>query len=330
MRYATRTQPSDPLFTYWTVADAMGYYKEECLSAEVIRLDSGEQAVQAGQAELTVSGPDVMINLLKGSGDSLDLVAIYAQVPKPHYAIAVAPDSPIKTLQDLKGKSIATLSEAFSGTLALKAQLAAVGVDADKDVNIVVLPAGPAAINALKTGQVQALNYYDSAIVLFEQLTGSPLRLVPLVPEIAQVSGPVWVAQRERVKNQRDVFLRYIRAYNKAWVFLNKNLKAAATIEVNRYPELIQQGETKDKAIERLMPVIASRNNNTQIRTEDWAQPKVLGWMYKNSWQEWLKILPGVPPTLDVTKAYDNSLVEESWKFDQAPVIKQAETYTAP
>lgn len=327
--YATRTQPSDPLFAYWTVADKMGYFAEECIKNQIIHLDAGEQAVQAGKAQLTVSGPDVLLRRLGGENGKPSLISFFNQVPQSHLRMAVLNDSPISSMKDLRGKTIATLSESFTGTLALKAQLKLVGIDPDKEVKIVVIPAGAGAANALKKGDVDMLNYVDSQVVQFEQLLGETLKIVPPLPEMTDMSGPVWVANSSSFEENKNLFTGYIRAYLKGYVFLNANLRAATAIEVDAFPELIQSGQTRDSAIDSLEKVIAARNKSAQLPPESaaWATPRLVGWTFEHSWQTVLKEFPDMPKISDVSVAYTNELIKPASAFDTQAIVKQAKEY---
>ncbi|MGW3810280.1 ABC transporter substrate-binding protein [Micromonospora sp. NPDC005113] len=327
--YATRTQPSDPLFAYWSVADKLGYFAEECIKSQIIHLDAGEQAVEAGQAELTVSGPDVLLRRLGQDNGKPSLIAIFNQVPRSHLRMATLPSSPINSLRDLRGKTVATLSNSFTGTQALKAQLKLVGIDPDRDVKIVNIPAGAGAVNALRKGDVDMLNYVDSQVVQFEQLLGQPLKIVPLLPEMADTSGPVWVARAADFAKNKELFTAYIRAYLKGYLFLNTNLRAATAIQIDAFPELVQSGQSRDQAIDALEKVIAARNESAQVPSETatWATPRLVGWNYKHSWQTFLDLYPDMPELADFEAAYNNELIEPASKFDHDAIVKQAQEY---
>ncbi|GEM_PF-6331801 len=330
MTYATRTQPSDPLLAYWTVADKMGYFAQECIKSQVIHLDAGEQAVEAGQVALTVSGADVMLRRLATENGKPSLIAFFAQVPRTHLRMATLADSPINSLQDMRGKTIATLSNAFSGTLALKSQLKLLGIDPEKDVKIVVIPAGPAAINALVKGDVDVLNYVDSQVVQFEQLLGKKLKIIPPLPAVADSLGPVWVTRAADFQKNKKVLTGYIRAYLKAYLFLNTNIRAATAIEIKAYPDLVQAGhQSEEEAINALSQVIASRNQSSQLPpiSEKWATPRIVGWSYVHSWQSMLSLFPDIPASTDVSAAFTNELIKAASVFDRAPVIKAAKNY---
>lgn len=328
--YATRTQPSDPLFAYWTVADKMGYFKQECIISKIIHLDAGEQAVEAGRVELTVSGADVMLGRLAAENGKPSLIAFFSQVPQTHLRIATLAGSPINTLQDMRGKTIATLSNAFSGTSALKAELKLVGIDPEKDVKIVIIPAGPAAVNALVKGDVDVLNYVDSQVVQFEQLLGKKLKIIPPLPAVGDSLGPVWVARAADFQKNKKVFTGYIRAYLKGYLFLNTNLRAAAAIEVKKFPGLIQAGhQSEEEAINAFAQVIGARNQSAQLppTSAKWATPRLVGWNYLHSWQSMLSLFPDLPSNTDVSKAYTNELIKSASVFDRAAVIKAAKAY---
>ncbi len=78
------------------------------------------------------------------------------------YGPAVAADSPIKTLEDLKGKSIGVQSMSSGGVPVARAIAARLGLDPNTGVNIVVVGEGAQAAALVRSHQVDALSLYDT------------------------------------------------------------------------------------------------------------------------------------------------------------------------
>jgi NitT/TauT family transport system substrate-binding protein len=326
MRYLTRVDASDPLFVYWNVADELGYFAQEGIRQEVLHADGGIPAVVAGQAELTVSGADVLLDMLAKDG-KLDIISIMNQTPYNHYIVAVPPDSPIKDIKDLKGKKIAIPSQGHSVNIALRSMLDYVGINPAKDVSITVIPPGSALVDAFNSKKVDAFAYHDTAIAMAENM-GVEFRVLEQLGPVKKVPGPIMVATKKALSENRDNYIGYIRALLKAWLFVDNNLGAAAQIQIKKFPDLVKAGQSKEDAQKDIMRVIKVRHDREQI--PDWAEPKMYGWHWKEGWDAWTELLPSIEnkKDFDVTQAYTNDLIEPAWKgIDKEAVIKQAKEY---
>src|SRR5262245_31831894 len=91
------------------------------------------------------------------------------------YGIAVPADSPIKTINDLKGKKIGVTSMASAGVIVARALAKEAGMDPDKDVNIVVAGESAQTAALLNSKQVDALSQFDTQYALTEN-AGAKLR----------------------------------------------------------------------------------------------------------------------------------------------------------
>ena len=76
------------------------------------------------------------------------------------YGLAVPADSPIQKAADLKGKNIGMTSLASAGVVVARAQVAAAGLDPDRDVNIVVAGEGAQPAALIRNRQIDALSQF--------------------------------------------------------------------------------------------------------------------------------------------------------------------------
>ena len=80
----------------------------------------------------------------------------------------MAADGPIRDVHDLKGKTIGVFSLATGGIAFLKSYLKQNGMDPDHDVSLVPVGLGAPAVDAMRTGKVQALLFWAAAMAGFE------------------------------------------------------------------------------------------------------------------------------------------------------------------
>ncbi|MDO8691495.1 MAG: ABC transporter substrate-binding protein [Dehalococcoidia bacterium] len=146
-------------------------------------------------------------------------------------AYAVKPDSPYKSIQDLKGKKIgysrpASLSQFF----ALKA-IRAAGLN-EKDFNLVAVGGAPESRTALMTGVVDASWQVDSTAV--QGTLDNSLRVLFWAHELVKDWQETVVAARpDFIKENSDVLKRFLRAYQKTMDWETNNLDEAAKIWAN-------------------------------------------------------------------------------------------------
>lgn len=109
-------------------------------------------ALQSGQVDIIFAGPSEYV-ILSSRAKAIPVVAIQRSQYYP--IIVTRADSDIKSLSQLKGKTIAMRSiGSTSGHLAPTKMLIDAGLDPNTDVKIVML--GTSGIKALKKGEVQA------------------------------------------------------------------------------------------------------------------------------------------------------------------------------
>jgi NitT/TauT family transport system substrate-binding protein len=145
------------------IAQGAGFYQDEHLTVRTILVDGTEQVVPAcarGEADICPIGIEAAIQAYE---QGLHMKMFLTRASKFGYVIAVLQDSPIRTLADLKGKTIGvhTLSGS-SPVLATQSALVTVGLK-PTDYSMVGIGMEDSAANALSSGKVAA-----AALPLYE------------------------------------------------------------------------------------------------------------------------------------------------------------------
>ncbi|WP_410586442.1 ABC transporter substrate-binding protein [Amycolatopsis sp. lyj-23] len=140
----------------WLAQDG-GYFKAEGLDVEAVMAASGQAAltkVVSGEVDIAISSYFPFF-LAKSTGSAdIQLVADATSVSPKSVAIVAAPNSPVKTVNDLQGKRIAMTARNTASDLLAKSLMKDHGVEIDK-VNW-VQSAFPNTTAALGSGQVDA------------------------------------------------------------------------------------------------------------------------------------------------------------------------------
>jgi NitT/TauT family transport system substrate-binding protein len=146
----------------FAIATKLGWYAKDGIKVELVPLPGSTDCVKnVATKEIGYSLPSVEpLAIIRPQGVKAKI--FYTAYQGNIYGIAVPDDSPIKTIKDLKGKSIGVTSMASAGVIIARALAATNGMNPDSDIKVVV--AGEAAQTAalLRSKQVDALSQFDT------------------------------------------------------------------------------------------------------------------------------------------------------------------------
>src|SRR5437868_13688596 len=127
----------------YAIATKLGWYAKDGLKVELVPLPGSTDCVKnVATKELPYALPSVEpLAIIRPQGVQAKI--FYTAYQGNVYGLAVAEDSPIRTIKDLKGKTVGVTSMASAGVIVARALVANAGLNADSDVKIVV--AGEAA-----------------------------------------------------------------------------------------------------------------------------------------------------------------------------------------
>ena len=233
IRLAVGTTVLNVGYPMLTLAITLGYWKEEGYDVELLPVGASLQAIQqmvAGNAEFAEVNASVIVQ----SNVKNDLpVRIVMANGVIDWAVAVDADGPIKSVRDLKGKTIGVFSLATGGIAYLNSYLRANGLPA-RDIEMVPLGLGAPPVEALRAGRVQGLLYWAAAISTFEN-AGLKLR---------KLAGEDWRSypdysmstMQATVDRHPEMVLAMARGAAKATVFALANPDCARRLHWAHYP----------------------------------------------------------------------------------------------
>lgn len=233
-----------------------GFFKKNGIDAQLTFLRSGGpimEAIVAGQLEV-------------GSGNSVSAgSAILRSIPflviapgqvweagSPEAAIVVAANSPIRSMKDLAGKTVATISLRNVGELAFDAYLDQAGVDLSSVKFVELAPLSIA--DAVASGRVAAGTLIDpqlsSAIA-----AGKVRRLANAYDAISKLFYlTIWFATRDWVDRNRDTTKRFADAIIQGGVWAETNGDQARLI-LAKYTKVTEE-KTNARWGHRLDPAL--------------------------------------------------------------------------
>ncbi len=153
-----------------TVAEQLGYFKDEGLDIEIVDFAGGSKALAAvvgGSADVVSGAFEHTINMqFKGQ----PMRAFVLQGRAPQIVLGINPKTMpnYQGIADLKGKKIGVTAPGSSTNVMLNFVLAKAGLK-PSDVSIIGVGAGNGAVAAMRAGQIDAISNLDPVITLLKR-----------------------------------------------------------------------------------------------------------------------------------------------------------------
>lgn len=158
------------------------YFEVEGLDVELIAMRNLAQtmtSVASGQVTYGGVTPGLYLPAL-GKEPNFPVIAAYNFLPRNANVVVVKPDSPIKTVADLRGKRVGIRNQGDQSLYAPKMMLRELGLDDTKVEYIAVGDGGQAGI-ALTENRVDAVASFDVAAARIEREMGRMLNGQPQI-----------------------------------------------------------------------------------------------------------------------------------------------------
>lgn len=311
-------------------AKELGYFDAENIELELVAL--------AGSGVII---PQLLGNQIHAAGASLEPLVIARQPGKPNFPLkfvynylrnsvwefAVLKDSPIKTVADLRGKTIGIVSLGSGNVYTTRAIVASVGVPW-QEVKLLAVGFGVQAFEALRTDQIQMLNLWESAHASFEA-AGTPLRRLEYPAQFRGVSSHGFEVTDALLRDKPDLIARFGRAVSKGSVACTANFEGCLKAYWKAYPEQKPKTGTEEEILKRELSIMVPRMNN--IAYFEPGQPKQWGAYSDRDWKILIEALKAGGEVTDenipMSSLYTNALVPEYNKFDPEAVAQQARAW---
>lgn len=260
-----------------TLAAQLGYYEEEGLDVELQDLQGGSKALTAlvGGSVQIASG--YYEHTIQMQAKRQNIKSFVQMGKSPALALVVAPGKTdeIKSLQDLKGKSVGVTAPGSSTHMLLLYLLEQEGMEAT-DVSVVAMGAGSSAIAAMESGDVVAGVMLEPDITVLAEKSGSPTRTLAdtRTPEGVKDlygtdtwSSSCFYAKTEWLEANPKTAQKLANAIKKALQYIADH---DGTEIAAQMPEEFTGGDAERyaKLIEGLKPQLTTDGRNTEEGTE--------------------------------------------------------------
>ena len=153
-----------------TIADQLGYFRDEGLEVQIIDFTGGVpalQAVQAGSADV-VSGAYEHTISLQSKNQFYQAFVLLGRAPAIAIGVSTKTMPGYKNMGDLRAKKIGVSAPGSSTHTMVNLLLARAGIKAD-EVSFVGVGTAGSALAAMRSGQIDALSNIDPIMTMLEQ-----------------------------------------------------------------------------------------------------------------------------------------------------------------
>ena len=153
-----------------TVAERLGYFKDEGLDLSIVDFAGGSQALRAvvgGSADVVSGAFEHTVNM-QAKGQALRAFVLQGRAPQIVLGVNPKTMPSFKTVADLRGKKIGVTAPGSSTHIMANFVLAKAGLKPG-DVSIIGVGASQGAVAAMRSGQIDAISNVDPVITLLQR-----------------------------------------------------------------------------------------------------------------------------------------------------------------
>jgi ABC-type nitrate/sulfonate/bicarbonate transport system substrate-binding protein len=195
------------------IAKEAGIFSKHGIDADVILLTGSPRLMQtllAGDVDYALGGTS---SVLRARFRGADPVIVAGTTNFTGQRLLIRPDSPLKSIQDLKGKTVGVTQYGSQGDTFLRDALKKAGLKPDADVSILQMGGTPQVASALVAGKIDAGVSGESSLLLIHQgrakgLSGGSAKEMN-IPGV----GATLNVTRRFLARDREGITRFLRAY---------------------------------------------------------------------------------------------------------------------
>jgi len=153
-----------------TIAEQLGYFKDEGLQVEISDFAGGAKALQAmvgGSADVVSGAYEHTINM-QSKGQTITAFVLQGRAPQIVVGVSNKTMPNYKSIADLKGKKIGVTAPGSSTNMVANFVLAKGGLK-PSDVSFIGVGTAAGALSAMRSGQIDAISNLDPVITMLEQ-----------------------------------------------------------------------------------------------------------------------------------------------------------------
>jgi len=302
----------------FSVPQAMGFWKEEGLEVEVQLANGSGTALQqliAGQVVGSIGGVPPAMTLINKGAEIITAASINSR--NIYYPVALEA-SAIKTIADMKGAKVGIVSASSSNVYWIKSMLQKHGLNPDKDITLVSVGSGPAALQALTSGRIDVLQLFEASYDQIE-LSGTKLRRFDQDPDFNSLAFTFGMMVRlDTFKTDPDLLVRVLRGIAKGIVYAKAHPEDAVKMHWKIYPLAKPQGMSDEQALANDVVIMKSA-----LKNHAWIDQNKFGYEKPESViaiRDVLKQFGELDTALPPERYFDPALVPKINDFDHKAI----------
>lgn len=305
----------DVRYAPWAVATQNGYFAQEGLEVDLPLTKGSIVVIQQlinGSAVYGMLPPDAVV-IANSKGANLKF--FYSFTTQNPFPLAVLDKSPVKSLDDLRGKKIGVFSLAAVQFYISQAIMKSRGMDKDKDYSLIDVGSGPAALAALQRGDVDAL-VEDVLVYSGYANRGAKLRYMT-TPQVEKVFAWGLLSTEENLKANPQQAVAIARGLTKGRIACAGDTRKCIEAYFARYPNAKPQGIDTETAIKEQEGILKQFLAYSPKPEGDW------GNYPPGAWDAVMSYLVGaslIPAPVDQAKMVTLDLLKDINTFDAAPL----------
>jgi NitT/TauT family transport system substrate-binding protein len=311
----------------YAAAQELGLFKENGMAVSTIIFQgAGALLPQVAGKRVTFGYPTsepVIASYFAGK-DPLPLRYFYNGVPSNTMEFAVLADSPIHTLGELRDKKIGVGALTWGTIPGGRAALRSAGLEPGKNVEFVAVGGMGSGFQALRTRQVEALNFNSSWHDWLE-LSGVKIRRIAYPDDFQETAGNGFIAHVDTFRDNPDLIRRFGRAYTEAQIVCEANPRYCVRAFWRQNPSARPAGD-EEKQLADAAELLSRRLKRVLYLPS--GQPRVPGQYDLAAIKKGIAAMAryGEYPSANVPvdKIFSNEFVASFTEFDRAALIRRA------
>ncbi len=309
-----------------------GYFKAEGIDEMELMHFNGTATLlpQIVNKKILIGAPNADIPLIsqQPGRDAMPLTFFYNFMRSSVWEMVVPAESPVKRLEDLRGKKIGVGALTWASVPTTRAMLHEVGLEDGKTVTLVGVGIGGPAFKAFREGQVDALNLYDGQHVLLE-LSGVKIRRLPQPEKYTNLFSTGFITHTENIEGKAKVLEGFGRAMSKGTVACFANPEACVKAYYKHNPQAAPKPEKEKETLARDIAVLEARGQR-YLSFPKGSEQK-FGWYPEGAFENFVNVLhaEGTLQTnkIPLEKLYTNRFVGGFNQFDKEALRKEARSW---
>jgi NitT/TauT family transport system substrate-binding protein len=309
-----------------------GYFRGEGIDEIELMHFNGTATLlpQVVNKKILIGAPNADIPIIsqQPGRDPMPLTFFYNFMRSSVWEMIVPAESPVRRLEDLKGKRIGVGALTWASVPTTRAMLHEVGLEDGKTVTLVGVGIGGPAFKAFREGQVDALNLYDGQHVLLE-LSGVKIRRLPLPEKYNSLFSTGFITHADNIEAKAKVLEGFGRAMAKGTVACFANPEACVKAYYKHNPQAAPKPGNKKETLERDIAVLEARGQ--RYLSFPMGTEQKFGWYPEGAFENFVNILyaEGTLRTnkIPLERLYTNRFVKGFNQFDKEALRKEARSW---